>query len=69
MAHNHDHSAHGPISPVDSGHPVYRRNLMIALIITGSVMVAEVIGGILADSLALLSDAGHMLTDSCIFFS
>ncbi|MDY6971207.1 MAG: cation diffusion facilitator family transporter [Thermodesulfobacteriota bacterium] len=63
MAHNHDHSAHGPISPVDSGHPVYRRNLMIALIITGSVMVAEVIGGILADSLALLSDAGHMLTD------
>ncbi|OEU63634.1 MAG: hypothetical protein BA867_07290 [Desulfobacterales bacterium S5133MH16] len=36
---------------------------MIALSITAIVMIAEIIGGLLANSLALLSDAGHMLTD------
>ena len=33
------------------------------LVITGTFMVAEVVGGLLANSLALLADAGHMLTD------
>ena len=32
------------------------------MIITGSVMVIEVVGGILTNSLALFSDAGHMFT-------
>lgn len=41
-----------------------RRGLIIALSITSLIMVAEIIGGILTNSLALLSDAGHMLTDS-----
>ncbi len=36
---------------------------MIVLSITAVVMLAEIIGGLLANSLALLSDAGHMLTD------
>ena len=40
-----------------------RSNLLFALAITASVMVAEVIGGWLSNSLALLSDAGHMLVD------
>jgi cobalt-zinc-cadmium efflux system protein len=40
-----------------------QRNLVIALLITAIVMIAEIIGGLLANSLALLSDAGHMLTD------
>lgn len=40
-----------------------RRNLIFALAITASVMVAEVVGGWLSNSLALLSDAGHMLID------
>ncbi|MDH5406772.1 MAG: cation diffusion facilitator family transporter, partial [Candidatus Aminicenantes bacterium] len=40
-----------------------RRKLVFALIITASVMVAEAIGGWLSHSLALLSDAGHMLID------
>jgi cobalt-zinc-cadmium efflux system protein len=31
--------------------------------LTGGFMIAEIIGGILAGSLALLADAGHMLTD------
>ncbi len=38
--------------------------LRIVLVVTGLFMVAEVVGGILADSLALLADAGHMFTDA-----
>jgi cobalt-zinc-cadmium efflux system protein len=37
--------------------------LRLALALTGTVLVAEVAGGIIAGSLALLSDAAHMLTD------
>jgi len=40
------------------------RPLQIALAIVLVVMVAEVIGGILSGSLALLGDAGHMLVDA-----
>ena len=40
------------------------RRVTIALVLTGTFMVVEVIGGILAGSLALLADAGHMLTDT-----
>jgi cobalt-zinc-cadmium efflux system protein len=37
--------------------------LWIALGLTGSFLIAEVIGGIVSQSLALLSDAAHMFTD------
>lgn len=40
-----------------------QRPLLIALVITVTVMVAEFVGGLMANSLALLSDAGHMLAD------
>lgn len=40
-----------------------RKVLMIALVITGTIMIVEVVGGVLSNSLALLSDAGHMFTD------
>jgi cobalt-zinc-cadmium efflux system protein len=40
------------------------RPLKITLVLVLVIMVAEVIGGILSNSLALLSDAGHMLTDA-----
>ena len=40
-----------------------RRSLLIVLLMTGTFMVIEVIGGLLTQSLALLADAGHMLTD------
>ena len=43
--------------------PQQRRNLLIVLLMTGTFMVIEVIGGVLTQSLALLADAGHMLTD------
>jgi cobalt-zinc-cadmium efflux system protein len=39
------------------------RGLRIALIITATFFFAEVVGGFLSNSLALLADAGHMLTD------
>jgi len=37
---------------------------MIALVLTSTFMVVEVVGGIISGSLALLADAGHMLTDT-----
>ena len=40
------------------------RRLTVALILILGLMVAEVVAGVLADSLALLSDAAHMLTDA-----
>ena len=44
--------------------PGSRRNLWIALVLIASYMVVEVAGGLAAGSLALLADAGHMLTDA-----
>jgi cobalt-zinc-cadmium efflux system protein len=41
-----------------------RRRLVVALGLIASLMAAEVVAGILAHSLALLSDAAHMLTDA-----
>jgi cobalt-zinc-cadmium efflux system protein len=40
------------------------RRVLIALVLTGVFMIVEVIGGIISGSLALLADAGHMLTDT-----
>lgn len=41
-----------------------RRNLTIALGLTAGYVVVELAGGIMANSLSLLADAGHMLTDA-----
>ena len=51
---------HGP----DPAATADRRRLTLVLVITGSVLVAEVVGAIWTGSLALLADAGHMLTDT-----
>lgn len=40
------------------------KRVQIALALTGTFMLIEVVGGILSGSLALLADAGHMLTDT-----
>jgi cobalt-zinc-cadmium efflux system protein len=40
-----------------------RRALTIALALVGAIMVGEIVAGFVAHSLALLADAGHMLTD------
>ena len=60
MAHAHDHAHHGHgISP-----DADQRRLALALALIVVFMAAEVVAGILATSLALLSDAAHMLTDA-----
>ncbi len=41
----------------------HRKRLTLALVLAAVYMVAEVVGGIVSNSLALLADAGHMLTD------
>lgn len=51
MSHTHDHR------------DVQRRALWIALALNGGYLAAEVAGGIAFNSLALLADAGHMLSD------
>ena len=58
MAHDHglDHVHEGDRSNL--------KRVMVALVLTGSFMIVEVIGGIVSGSLALLADAGHMLTDT-----
>ncbi|WP_424215140.1 cation diffusion facilitator family transporter [Streptomyces sp. BI20] len=62
--HDHGH-AHGP-----GGHShgvsadADRRWLTLALVLIGSFMAIEVVIGVLAQSLALISDAAHMLTDA-----
>jgi cobalt-zinc-cadmium efflux system protein len=53
----HHHHGHGGAADAD------RRTLALALAITASVLVAEVVVGLLAGSIALLSDAAHNLTD------
>ena len=53
---NHGHGAHS--------HTTNERRVLCVLVITLVFMVAEVVGGILSGSLALLADAGHMLTDA-----
>ena len=40
------------------------KRIQLALVLTGTFMLVEVVGGILSGSLALLADAGHMLTDT-----
>jgi cobalt-zinc-cadmium efflux system protein len=63
-AHAHDHHAHdGHGHSHGHGHAANERSVGLAALLTGGFMVAEVAGGILAGSLALLADAGHMLTD------
>lgn len=61
-AHPHEDHSHG-IGQVhgDAGN---KTRVLVAALLTCIFMVAEAIGGIVTGSLALLADAGHMLTDS-----
>jgi cobalt-zinc-cadmium efflux system protein len=55
MGHDHGH---------DHTHGANKKALMISFIIITGYMIVEAIGGFMTNSLALLSDAGHMLSDS-----
>ena len=63
MAHNHA-PAPSPSSGVDAA--AHQRRLIATLAVTGSVFLIEVISAVLTGSLALLVDAGHMLTDMSV---
>lgn len=41
----------------------HKKNLIFVLLLSGTYMIAEVIGGVITQSLALMADAAHMLTD------
>jgi cobalt-zinc-cadmium efflux system protein len=62
VSHDHDHSraghSHAPSADAD------RRWLTLALALIAAFMGVEVVAGVLSGSLALLSDAAHMLTDA-----
>ncbi len=58
-SHEHSHG-HGP----GAYRGADRRSLLIAAILTAGFMLAEAAGGLITGSLALLADAGHMLSDS-----
>jgi cobalt-zinc-cadmium efflux system protein len=55
VSSTHDHGL-----PAD---PHTRRSLALVLVISTTILVVEVVGALLSGSLALLADAGHMLTD------
>lgn len=57
LHNSHEVHIHGPAG-------ARQKSLTIALVVTGGFMFAEVIGGLLSNSLALLADAGHMITDA-----
>jgi len=58
-SHGHSHHGHGHSHAGESN----RTRVGIAAALTGLFMIAEVVGGVISGSLALLADAGHMLTD------
>ncbi|WP_199622525.1 cation diffusion facilitator family transporter [Paenibacillus alkalitolerans] len=55
--HGHGHHGHSHV-------PNNKKGLVIALSITIGIMLLEFFGGLLTNSLALLSDSGHMLNDA-----
>ncbi|MDQ0948086.1 cobalt-zinc-cadmium efflux system protein [Streptomyces phaeochromogenes] len=59
-SHGHAHDAAGG----GTAAAAYRGRLRVALWITLTVMVVEIVGGIVANSLALVADAAHMATDA-----
>jgi cobalt-zinc-cadmium efflux system protein len=62
MKHAHRPKVEGSLDHLHEYRGVEKKKLKLTMAITGSVMVVEVIGGVLTNSLALLSDAGHMFT-------
>lgn len=60
--HDHDHD-HGHAASRRKERSLDRKRLWVALGLTAVIAAAEAVGGYVTNSLALMSDAGHMLTD------
>jgi len=73
MGHHHDHGhhhhghshSHNHFEETREGN---KKGLILALLITTGIMFLEFFGGLLTNSLALLSDSGHMLSDASSLF-
>ncbi len=63
LVHEHDHAHEHLVHAHGASSRASVRRLGLSLGVAGSILIAEAIGGWLSGSLALLSDAGHMLTD------
>lgn len=69
MAGKHNEKGHGPGDGHDHSKPhshtsgASEKAVLLAMVLTGGFMLVEVAGGLISGSLALLADAGHMLTD------
>lgn len=57
----HDHGEHSHAPQVSAGN---EKLVLIGFVLTAGFMLAEVVAGWLSGSLALIADAGHMLTDA-----
>ncbi|BCL76863.1 zinc transporter ZitB [Jeongeupia sp. HS-3] len=62
--HDHDHGQQGHDDGHHHGVGASQKRLLFALVITAGFALVELGGGLWAGSLALISDAGHMFTDS-----
>lgn len=62
MGAGHDHGHSHGAGALRAG-ARHQKRLAISFVLIGAFFVVEAVGGILTNSLALLSDAGHMLTD------
>ena len=63
MSHSHDHGHDHGHSHHHASSEVSRSRLRWVLLLSALYLVAEAVGGVLTNSLALLADAGHMLSD------
>jgi cobalt-zinc-cadmium efflux system protein len=63
QTHAHHRHEHGHGNSHDHAAHASERRLALAALLTGAFMLAEVAGGLVSGSLALIADAGHMLTD------
>jgi cobalt-zinc-cadmium efflux system protein len=63
MSGGHVHGADATAGSTGTAGGRHRRSLIAALALTSTYLVAEVVGALLTNSLALLADAAHMLTD------
>ena len=65
MAHNHA----GVDATTAASGAEHQKRLMMSLGLTSTVFIAEVVSAIVTGSLALLVDAGHMLTDMSVLIA
>ncbi|PAQ16038.1 cation transporter [Bacillaceae bacterium SAOS 7] len=66
--HGHDHHGHHHHHHFEETREGNKKGLIIALLITAGIMLLEFFGGLFTNSLALLSDSGHMLSDASSLF-